>query len=155
LVEIKERIAYLRGVIEGADFYGKDVKAKTIWETLLSICDQLADEMDELNTTVEELEEHIDAIDNDLYDLEGEVFGDDEEDEEEDERLMEMECPHCGESVYIEDGFLYDPDAEISCPECGALVFAAEETKGGQKGKSSNSDDDVNKQNNGTNNTSG
>ncbi|HHW10109.1 MAG TPA: hypothetical protein GXX29_09070 [Firmicutes bacterium] len=163
-MEIKERIAYLRGVIEGAEFYGQDAKAKTVWETLLAICDQLADELEELNTTVEELEEHVEAIDSDLYDLEGEVFGeddedfDDEEDEDEDDEdddLLEMECPHCGESVFIEDGFLYDPEAAISCPECGALVFAAEESRGKRKNHTVNSEDDINRQNNGTNNTSG
>ncbi len=143
-MNVKERIAYVRGLIEGSEFYGQDTQVKNIWENLLRICDDLATELADVTENQEELEEYVEAIDSDLSELEGEVYDDDlddeddecdecdecaghdadDEDEEEDQRIVEMECPKCGEDVTFDEGFLYDADVEISCPECGAIVYA-------------------------------
>jgi ribosomal protein S27E len=129
-MKVKERIAYVRGLIEGSDFCGADTQARTIWENLLLICDELAETVEKLDTSQRETDEYVEAIDNDLADLESEIYGydgDDDEDEDSaaaDEHLVEMECPRCGEEVCFEEDFLYDADVEISCPACGGVVYA-------------------------------
>lgn len=138
-MNIKERIAYIRGLMEGSDFCRNDVQAKTIWENILRVCDDLADSVAGVQEGQEELEEYVEAIDSDLSDLEGDIYAEDDDececedcetcghDEDEDSEpghVVEMECPKCGEGVVFEEGFLYDADVEISCPECGAIVYA-------------------------------
>lgn len=117
----KERIAYLRGLLEGADFYGKDSQAKMVWEALLAICDGLSAEVEKLRADHAEMHEYVEAIDVDLSDLEEEVY---DEVDDEDEGMVEMECPGCKEQVVFEEDFLYDSDVEVSCPACGAVVYA-------------------------------
>lgn len=125
---VKERIAYLRGLIEGSAFLGKDPQAKAIWENLLDICDGLADAVQELEDEQEETQEHVEAIDCDLTDLEAEVYGYEDEDDIDGGDMVEMECPNCGEEVYFEEEFLYDSDIEVSCPGCGTVVYATGES---------------------------
>lgn len=133
-MEVKERIAYVRGLIEGAESFQPDPTSRAVWENLLIVCDELAESVAELETAQSELEEYVEGIDTDLCDLEEEVYGeeyaadgddlDEEEagDENEDE-FVRTECPRCGEEVYFEEGFLYDDDVEISCPECGEVLY--------------------------------
>ena len=115
----KEKIAYLRGVLDGSDSF-KDPAQKGVFEKLLDIVDALASEVDDLAIEQQDLEEYVQAVDEDLYDLE-----DDMDDLEEDDQLemVEMDCPSCGETVVFEEGFLYDDDIKIHCPHCDAIVF--------------------------------
>lgn len=116
---VKERIAYVRGLIEGADAFSRDEKGRTIWENLLLICDALADTVQELEASQEEMETYLEAVDQDLTELEeGVVDGP--------ETLVEVECPQCGEGVCFEEGFLYDENVEVSCPECGTQLLVGE-----------------------------
>jgi DNA-directed RNA polymerase subunit delta len=84
----------------------------------------------------DQLEEYIEAVDDDLTDLEESVYGDFEDDElEYDEDLevedndtaidyMEMKCPNCGEAVFVdEDVFHGDEVVEVLCPECQETVL--------------------------------
>lgn len=121
---VKEKIAYLRGLMEGSEFYANDSHAQTIWNRLLDIMDDLADQVESLRVSQEEAEEYLEALDNDLSDVEDEVYGHDEDDEIE---FVEMECPNCKEIVYFEEDFLYDDDVEISCPECGTVLYRSGE----------------------------
>lgn len=126
---VKERIAYLRGLIEGSDFCGDNAQAKTIWESLLDICEDLADNLELLEADHSETEEYVETIDNDLADLEDFLFGFDDDEILLDD-MVEMTCPECGEQVCFEEDFLYESDVEVSCPECGAVVYATGETVG-------------------------
>ncbi|MFO7318247.1 MAG: hypothetical protein C0P71_000750 [Bacillota bacterium] len=126
-MEVKERIAYLRGLIEGADTIPAGAAARTVWDHLLTVCDELADGLSELEAAQGDLAAYVEAIDSDLYDLEEEVYGEelfDDEDEELDDPVVRTECPRCGEEVYFDEELLYDDgDVEISCPECGEVLY--------------------------------
>lgn len=113
---IKEKIAYLRGLLEGGNLYGKDPNAKVFWDHLLSILDDVAESIDALGANQEELAEYVEAIDSDLMDLEEEAYPDEDDD------WVETDCPECGEPVSFEESFLYDDDVQVTCPECGAVV---------------------------------
>jgi len=113
----KEKIAYLRGLLEGGNLYGKDPSDRVIWDQLMDILDDLAVSINALGANQDELTEYVEAIDSDLMDLEDEVYGDDD-----DEDWVEVDCPECGEPVTFEEGFLYDDDVQVTCPECGGVV---------------------------------
>src|SRR5690606_23773347 len=88
---------------------------------LLLVCDALAE-------SLSELEEYVESIDADLFQLEEEIYGGELDEEEEDDELLDedfvrAECPRCGEEVYFEESLLYDDNVEISCPECGEILF--------------------------------
>lgn len=64
----------------------------------------------------QELEEHVAVIDDDLSDVEVfldlKQYGKDEE-----TSYFRMECPYCGDTVYVVEDLLDDNDvAEIECP---------------------------------------
>jgi len=117
-VEVKERIAYVRGLLEGSESLEKDPAAKSAWEQLLLVCDELADSVTELHTLQHEIEEYVEGVDSDLAELEEEVYGEQAEAE-----YVRTECPTCGEDVWFEQDYLYDDDVEIACPDCGQIVF--------------------------------
>lgn len=120
-LNVKERIAYVRGLIEGSEFHGRDERAQSIWSNLLTVCDTMADSIDSLWQSVEDVEEYLDAIDADLTDLEEDLT-----DEALD--LIDIECGHCGHTFSIEEGFLEDEHVEIMCPSCGREVGTGELT---------------------------
>lgn len=125
-MDVKERIAYLRGLIEGAESFPSGSTARTVWEHLLWVCDELADSVVELEAAHEDLAGYVEAIDADLLGLEEEVYGEELADgeDEEDDGLIRTECPRCGEEVYFEEELLYgDGGVEISCPECGEVLY--------------------------------
>ena len=126
--DLKERTAYLRGLIEGSAF-PKDEKEKLIWDGLLDFCDEAADQLTELTDSQNEVEDYIEAIDEDLSSLEKYFYNNDEADEDvdvvfskDDEKqgVMELTCPHCHEEIYFED---QNGDYEVICPECGKVVW--------------------------------
>lgn len=116
-MEIKERIAYIRGLLEGADFYGRDERGRAVWENLLGVCGQLADSIAALEEEQAELGAYLEAVDADLADL---------EEAADVPEYVVVECPHCGEEVCFEEEFLYDDSAQVACPECGGDIKEAE-----------------------------
>ena len=126
--EIKEQVAYLKGLAEGLKV-GEGAEGKMIVK-MLDVLDNIADALEELDDEVEDLEEYVEAIDEDLSDLE-ELLDEDEcdcgcdcEDEPE---YFEVECPSCGETVgFTSDMFDCEDDVEILCPNCDAVVYAVE-----------------------------
>lgn len=104
----------------------RDPSTKLLWENLLSVCDGLADSVQELRVAQGDVEEYVEAIDLDLGDLEEEIYGAHEEDDDEElvgDDLVRASCPRCGEEAYFEEEFLYDDHVEISCPDCGEILF--------------------------------
>ena len=91
---LTEKVAYLKGLAAGLDL-DKDTKEADL----------------------------VDAIDEDLDELEEYIFDDEDFDDDcdccccDDEELYEVECPLCGEEILLDDEML---DEEIiECPGCG------------------------------------
>lgn len=136
--DLKERTAYLKGLVEGVDFLN-DEKQKVVWEGVINFCDAVAEELTELNNSQNEFEEYIEAIDEDLESLEKVLYCNDEQDEDlevvfskkdDDQNVMELTCPNCREDLYFED---QQGDYEIVCPECGKVVWNNTITNGNTK----------------------
>lgn len=123
--QVKEQVAYLKGLLDGADFLGKEGKERLVWERMLEVFSALADELGQLKTGQKELEEYVEALDDDLSEVEEKLYGE-EEGEDQDEEFVEMECPHCKEAVRFAEELLYEDDVEVTCPNCGEVVYSSE-----------------------------
>lgn len=130
---IKEKAAYLRGLLEGLDF-SENSREKVLWEGLINFCGEIADEMEALEENQNEFAEYIEAVDEDLSVLEKYFYNNaDESDSDEvvftndcgcgckdEESVIELECPRCQEELYFTDE---TGDYEVVCPECGEVVW--------------------------------
>ncbi len=106
---IKERAAYLRGLLEGMDFV-ENAREKVLWEGLVNFCGEIADEMQEMEDTQNEFAEYIEAVDEDLSILEKYFYNNNAEEGDSEEVVFTNEYPESG-------------DYEVVCPECGEVVW--------------------------------
>ena len=121
-----ERVAYLRGLAEGLEIEDKSREGKLLLH-IIDALEDFADAISDLSEDQEELNEYIDFIDEDLADVEEEVFGDfddefdDEFDDDDDIDYVEVECPYCNEVVYLDSEIVSD-DGKVECPNCKRLI---------------------------------
>lgn len=121
--DVKERVAYLKGLIEGSDFIGRDGKGKVVWDNILEIFDDIADSLAEIKSSHDEAVDYMETIDEDLSDLEDNFYGADDEEGQ----FVEMTCPNCQETVYFEEDLMDEDDVEVTCPNCGAVIYSRDE----------------------------
>ena len=120
---ITEKVAYLKGLMEGLDL-DKTTKEGKVIAAMADILDDLAltvadncDQIDAIDEDLESLEEYVyDDLDFDDYD--DDLF---DEDDDEDAAEYEFECPNCHEVVFIDES-VFDEGKEIECPNCGAKL---------------------------------
>jgi ribosomal protein S27E len=131
--DLKAKIAYLQGLAEGLDL-DKGTKEGKIISAIIDVLAEMSIAVDEMAQYQEELEKYIEAVDEDLGDLEDEVYGyeegcschDHDEDYEDDEEgsFVEIECPKCHDIVRFEASILADDDViEVTCPNCDEVVY--------------------------------
>ena len=124
-MSLTEKTAYLRGLADGMKLGENPTDEGKL---LLAIADvlndiaanveannesinALADELDELDDVVAALEETL--LDEDAF----EEDEDSEEDEDEEEIVeYELECPECGKPVVLDEETI--EEGEIVCPHC-------------------------------------
>jgi len=138
--KLTDQISYLQGLAEGMKLNPEKDSNRLI----LGILDALGEVGDAFEALMEshgELSNYVESIDEDLADLEEEIFGDDEEDDFEDDEDDEdeedgegeneidlddapilYECPHCHTTVEI-DPESVDFDEDALCPSCGKELF--------------------------------
>lgn len=107
--ELSKRVSYLQGLIEGMEISENTKEGKAI-KVISEVLKEMVQTIEQIIETQEDMQDYIDSIDEDLSDIEEEVYGED---------FVTVECPHCGESFQVESSIMEDPDSEIVCPECG------------------------------------
>lgn len=127
-----EKVSYLKGLAEGLNIDDSTKEGKLLLH-MLSALEDFADAMDELYERQEDLEEYVSYMDEDLADVEEEVFSDYEDDDYYDYEMfddddtdfdyVEIECPNCHEEIYL-DKELMDDECEIECPNCHESIIA-------------------------------
>ena len=120
-MEITEKVAYLKGLAEGLGLDGSTKEGK-ILSVMIDVLDDIALELQDLQDAQEEMEEGLDAVSEDLSDVESLLFESDDEDEDEeededDESVYETTCPNCEEEIYFDESIL--EDGYVECPNCG------------------------------------
>jgi DNA-directed RNA polymerase subunit RPC12/RpoP len=121
---ITEKVAYLKGLVEGLGV-DESTKEGRIIKAIVDVLDDMALTVSDVEDGLSEISEQVDAIDEDLEDLEKDFYGDEDSDDDEDEDdeddddsdYYEVTCPKCGEKVYLDEELL--SDGEMSCPNCG------------------------------------
>ncbi|MPN34274.1 hypothetical protein SDC9_181767 [bioreactor metagenome] len=115
---IKSRVSYLKGLMDGLKIDANDNEGKVIRE-IVDVLEEIADELDELTDSQKDMEEYVDNLDENLAYIEDELFDDEDDDydEEDIDGFVEVACPDCGETVYIDSGIL-DEKESIICPNC-------------------------------------
>ena len=132
---ITEKVAYLKGLVEGLGVDETTSQGKVL-KGILDVLNDMALSISDLEDCTSELYEEVEALDEDLGNLEDDFYEeeyDEDEDEDDDEdcdcccdEIYEVECPNCHEEICI-DGEILDKGS-IECPNCGEnLTFEIEE----------------------------
>lgn len=120
--DLKSRVAYLQGLSTGLEL-GESKEGKLL-RGIIDVLDEFADSVGNLAEGQEQLEDYLESIDEDLYQLEDEIFEKDAEHCVCGEDYLEVDCPKCGETVCFESDILQDDDiVEVTCPNCDEVVF--------------------------------
>lgn len=152
---LEKKAAYLKGLIEGLGI-DEETKEGKIIRAMSDVLQEMAAEIDSMGRDLEDLNDDMDDLDEFLQKT---LFDDEEEDEDEDdadEPCYEVECPNCGETVYVTEADLEEKEAfctscgksfgielaeeadedsaadagkyEVTCPKCGAVTVVDEDT---------------------------
>ena len=126
---IKEKIAYLKGFADGVKLGEQSDEGKALIK-VMEILGDVTDALEGLARAQSEMEDYVEAIDEDLDDLEefvmdlalddedwDDLFDDDDFDDDDDD-LYEVICPECGEEYYTD--FESFEDNDVYCPFCEA-----------------------------------
>ena len=123
---ITEKVAYLKGLAEGLALDESKPEAKLI-KAMIDVLDDIALSVSDLEDGLDLFSEQLDAVDEDLDELEGYVYEDLDDcccddccDDDEDEEYYDVECPSCGEVICV-DGDILD-EGSINCPNCNELL---------------------------------
>lgn len=132
---ITEKAAYIKGLAEGLDIDASSKEGKVI-SAIIDLLADIAVDLEDTEDACAGLAEQINAVDEDLAELEDFVYeeyedeyGDECEDCcgcDDDDELYEVECPNCHDVIYIDDKMLEDEG--MTCPNCGTnLEFDLED----------------------------
>ena len=125
---IKEKVAYLQGLLSGLELDESSKEVKVI-KAIVDVLDDMAMIVTDTENELEELSDRVEEIDEDLGEVEEEVFGDCEcdcDDDcdccDDDDTFYEVTCPTCGKEICLTESIL--DEGGIECPSCGeALEF--------------------------------
>ena len=121
-MEITEKVAYLKGLAEGMELDTNKKEGKLL-AAMIDVLEDIALELEELKEAQEELGDGLDAVSDDLEDVEELLYGEDDEEDDSIEEDLDGEdcfattCPSCEETIYFDDTVL--EEGEVICPNCG------------------------------------
>ena len=124
-MELTERAAYLKGLIEGLGIdettkEGKIIKAMNeLLGELSTAVMGLDEDLTQAYDLINDLNDEIEDLEADLYeeDEEQDSQDDDEDEDNDDEPFYEVACPNCGAASVIEEETLLS--GGVVCPSCG------------------------------------
>ncbi len=123
---ISEKVAYLRGLMEGMGLDENENTTK-LFEAVVDTLEDIATELGDITETQEELEEYIEEVDEALGDVEEFVYDDDCDCDcdcccdDEDDGAIEVTCPACGEDIVVDIDAI-DENGQVECPACGEVL---------------------------------
>ena len=112
---LTEKMAYITGLSEGLDIDETTKEGKLLIAIVDALAD-IADEIAEIEEIQDETQAQLDEVDEDLDALEGYVY--DDEDDFDDDDEFGVECPACGDMIYLDPETLADCGDKIVCPAC-------------------------------------
>ena len=129
-MEINEKVAYLKGLLEGMELDTTKKEGKLL-AAIIDVLEDISLDLEDLWDQTDELMEGLDAVSDDLEDVEDVLFEDDDDEDEDDDEESEYyeddldddedcyatTCPTCEETIYFDESIL--EDGEVICPNCG------------------------------------
>ena len=112
---ISEKVAYLKGLAEGLDIDVEKSKEGKLISVMIGILEEVGLSLEDMEENALNLGEEIDALSDDLADVESIVYDEDEDDEDEEDGF-EVEGPNCDEPLFIGDDEL--AEGVVVCPNC-------------------------------------
>ena len=141
---ISEKVAYLKGLAEGLNLDTEKSKEGKLISVMIGILEEVGLTLEDLEDSTAAMGDELDAISDDLADVEEIVFDDDDEEEgcchrghchcHDDDDFFEVECPTCGAEIDIDESIL--EAGTVECPSCGdtfAIDLCDEEEDGGEE----------------------
>lgn len=137
-MKLTEKMSYLQGLLDGLEIDNSTKEGKALLQMsevmseLVLYVEDLQSQVDELTELCDILDEDLGQVEDDLYDDDydcescGECFDDEEDDEddydfdEDDDELYEVTCPTCGDTILIDEGMI--EEGSINCPNCNELL---------------------------------
>ena len=137
---LTERTAYIKGLCEGLGLCDKDTAEAKVIKALCELCEEMALEIEDIESDIGELADYCEELDEDLGDVE-EVLLDMDEDDDcccdcddcdcdcddcecdcccDDEDYYEILCPSCGETICFDES-AFDEES-LLCPACGSEI---------------------------------
>ena len=117
---ITEKVAYLKGLADGLAIDTEKSKEGKLISVIIDILEEMGMSIEDLEENTTALGEELDAVSDDLSDVEKAVFEDEDEDDDcccdEDDDFFEVDCPNCGETLVIDESVL--DEGVIQCPSC-------------------------------------
>lgn len=134
-MNINERVAFIKGLVKGLDFDESTCESKVIL-SMIELLDELSKIVTDLEEENRQLWETIGDIDDDLAELEDEVYSENscdcedcdcddcdcdcDEDCDCDDFDYEVTCPICNEVICLTDDLI--EKKSINCPKCGETL---------------------------------
>ena len=103
---LTEKAAYLRGLAEGLGLDSEKPETK-MFNAIMDVIDDLALTSADIEDSIALINEQLDAVDEDLDELESFVYDEMDDDElfdDDEEDCFEVECPACGEVICVDIG---------------------------------------------------
>ena len=108
-----------------------------ILSELLDVMKEVGQQLEGMDTAMDQFDEELDALGDSVADLEDAVFDDEDEQDEfledldgMDEDFFEIPCPTCGEDLVVDDEVL--AAGVVDCPACGGkFALSFEDDKDG------------------------
>ncbi|MCI9367876.1 MAG: hypothetical protein HFF19_06315 [Oscillospiraceae bacterium] len=134
---ITEKVAYIQGLYDGLGLDGEKSGEARILSELLDVMKEVGQQLEGMDTAMDQFDEELDALGDSVADLEDAVFDDEDEQDEfledldgMDEDFFEIPCPTCGEDLVVDDEVL--AAGVVDCPACGGkFALSFEDDKDG------------------------
>lgn len=125
-MNLTEKISYIKGLAEGLSLDESKPEVKVI-NAIVDLLDDMAYSVSDMEDLYDDLSAQVDEIDQDLADVESDVYDDEYDDccdccddEDEENPFYEVTCGACGQKLNVSEDVLLE--GEIECPNCGELL---------------------------------
>ena len=130
---ITEKVAYLKGLADGLAIDTEKSKEGKLISVIIDILEEMGMSIEDLEENTTALGEELDAVSDDLADVEELLYEDDDDEDEDDEcccdededDFFEVECPNCQEPLVIDEDVL--EAGVIECPNCHSQFAVSDE----------------------------
>ncbi|MCF8009745.1 MAG: AraC family transcriptional regulator [Clostridiales bacterium] len=122
--DLSSKAAYLQGLCKGMNIDPNTNEGKLL-TNVVDVLGDFASAIDEMEKAYLHIEDYMESMDDDLYQLEDNIC--EENGELAEGNYLEVNCPGCGETVCFNAVDLDDEDTvEVTCPNCNTIVFTNE-----------------------------